>query len=81
MILVVIGVNAADLAVEVGVFLGIALFAYVGSLAAVREKRARDELRLLNRELRATQAMLAQNTRVAERVRIARECTTWSATT
>jgi signal transduction histidine kinase len=73
LILVAIGVNAADLAVEVGVFFGIALFAYVGSLAAVREKRARDELRLLNRELRATQAMLAQNTRVAERVRIARE--------
>ncbi len=73
LILLAFGANAADLAVEVGVFFGIALFAYVGSLAAVREKRARDELRLLNRELRATQAMLAQNTRVAERVRIARE--------
>jgi signal transduction histidine kinase len=67
------GNNPADVAVEAGVFIGIALFAYVGSLAAVREKQARDELRLLNRELRATQAMLAQNTRVAERVRIARE--------
>jgi signal transduction histidine kinase len=73
LILLAFGADAADLAVEVGVFFGIALFAYVGSLAAVREKRARDELRLLNRELRATQAMLAQNTRVAERVRIARE--------
>lgn len=72
-ILVATGGNTPDVAVETGVFLGIALFAFVGSFAAVREKQARDELRLLNRELRATQAMLAQNTRVAERVRIARE--------
>ncbi|MEE4173842.1 MAG: sensor histidine kinase [Xanthomonadales bacterium] len=72
-LLVATGGNTPDVAVEAGVFLGIALFAFVGSFAAVREKQARDELRLLNRELRATQAMLAQNTRVAERVRIARE--------
>lgn len=72
-LLTLVGGNAAGVAVEAGVFLGITLFAYVGSFAAVREKNARDELRLLNRELRSTQAMLAQNTRVAERVRIARE--------
>ena len=40
LILLAIGGNAADLAVEVGVFLGIALFAYVGSLAAGRRSVA-----------------------------------------
>jgi signal transduction histidine kinase len=65
--------SMADAAVDAGLFLGISLFIFIGSLAAVREKQARDELRMLNHELRATQALLAQNTRVAERVRIARE--------
>ncbi len=72
-LLALAGEDKAGVAPEAGAFLGVALFAFIGSLAAVREKRARDELRLLNRELRATQALLAQNTRIAERVRIARE--------
>lgn len=63
----------ADAAIDAGVFLGVSLFIFIGSLAAVREKQARDELRMVNHELRATQALLAQNTRVAERVRIARD--------
>jgi signal transduction histidine kinase len=56
-----------------GLFLGMSLFAFTGSFAAVRQAMARDELRKVNSELRATQALLAENTRVAERVRIARE--------
>lgn len=67
------GVDAAEKALVISVLLGISLFVFIGSLAAVREQRARDELRKLNSELRATQALLAQNTRIAERVRIARE--------
>ncbi len=63
----------ADKAFIIGFFLVVALFIFIGSVAAVREQRARDELRKLNHELRATQALLAQNTRIAERVRIARE--------
>ena len=56
-----------------GVFLGISLFAFMSGLVALRQLAARDELRKVNSELRATQALLAENTRIAERVRIARE--------
>ena len=43
------------------------------SVVAIRQLRARDELSKVNSELRATQSLLAENTRVAERVRIARD--------
>jgi signal transduction histidine kinase len=56
-----------------GLFLGISLFAFIGSIAAIRQNESRDELRKVNSELRATQVLLAENTRMAERVRIARE--------
>jgi signal transduction histidine kinase len=56
-----------------GLFLGIALFAFMTGIVALRQHAARDELRKVNSELRATQALLADNTRIAERVRIARE--------
>lgn len=56
-----------------GLFLGISLFAFMSSVVALRQHAARDELRKVNSELRATQALLADNTRIAERVRIARE--------
>lgn len=55
------------------VFLGISLFVFISSYAALRQNDSRDELRKVNSELRATQALLAENTRMAERVRIARE--------
>lgn len=56
-----------------GLFLGFSSFAFVTSLVAQREADARDELRKLNSELRATRELLAESTRMAERVRIARE--------
>ena len=56
-----------------GLFLGISLFAFMSGVVALRQHAARDELRKVNSELRATQALLAENTRIAERVRIARE--------
>jgi signal transduction histidine kinase len=67
------GIDFADAAVNGGLFFGISLFVFMGSVAAVRQNEARDELRKLNHELLATQALLADNTRIAERVRIARE--------
>ena len=54
-------------------FLGVSLFALMTSVVAIRQLRARDELSKVNSELRATQSLLAENTRVAERVRIARD--------
>ena len=56
-----------------GLFLGISLFAFMSGIVTLRQHIARDALRKVNSELRATQALLADNTRIAERVRIARE--------
>ena len=53
--------------------LGLMLFAYAASMLALNQVKARDELRRVNSELRATQSLLTENTRIAERVRIARE--------
>jgi len=63
----------ADAALTGGLFLGISGFAFVTGMVALHQHAARDELRKVNSELRATQALLADNTRIAERVRIARE--------
>ena len=56
-----------------GLLLAVSLFAFISGVVALRQNQARDELRKVNSELRATQALLADNTRIAERVRIARE--------
>jgi signal transduction histidine kinase len=66
-------VSLSDASVESGLFLGISLFAFMSSVVVLRQNAARDELRRVNSELRATQSLLAENTRIAERVRIARE--------
>jgi signal transduction histidine kinase len=63
----------SEATLETGLFLGISLFAFMSSVVAMRQNQARDELRMVNSELRATQALLEENTRIAERVRIARE--------
>jgi len=63
----------SEATLETGLFLGISLFAFMSSVVAKRQNTARDELRMVNSELRATQALLEENTRIAERVRIARE--------
>lgn len=62
-----------DAALTGGLFLGVSLFAFMTGIVALQQVAARDELRKVNSELRATQALLADNTRIAERVRIARE--------
>jgi len=67
------GVSFADASLTAGLYLGISLFAFMSSVVGIRQHAARDELRKVNSELHATQALLAENTRIAERVRIARE--------
>lgn len=54
-------------------FLGFSGFMFVTSLVGLRQYKARDELRQLNAQLRATQALLTESTRVGERLRISRE--------
>lgn len=56
-----------------GLYLGFSSFTFVASLVARRQAEAREELRKVNAELRATRALLADSTRVAERLRISRE--------
>ena len=66
-------VEFTEAAFIAGLFLGISLFVFISSIAALRQNESRDAMRKVNSELRATQALLAENTRMAERVRIARE--------
>ncbi len=66
-------VSLGDASTTAGFFLGISLFAFMSSVVVLRQNAARDELRRVNSELQATQYLLAENTRIAERVRIARE--------
>jgi signal transduction histidine kinase len=56
-----------------GVYLGFSAFTFATSLVAKEQTEAREELRRLNAELRATRALLAESTRLNERVRISRE--------
>ena len=65
--------SLSDASLEAGLFLGMSMFAFVSSVVVLRQNAARDELRRVNSELQATQSLLAENTRIAERVRIARE--------
>jgi len=66
-------IDLTDATLTGGLFLGVSLWAFMAGWVALRQHAARDELRKLNSELWATQALLADNTRIAERVRIARE--------
>lgn len=54
-------------------YYGFAIFTFVTSLVAKEQAEAREEQRRLNSELRATRAVLAESTRINERVRISRE--------
>jgi signal transduction histidine kinase len=54
-------------------YLGISALVFFISLIAKQQGEARDEQRRLNSELRATRALLAESSRISERLRIARE--------
>jgi len=54
-------------------WLGVQVFTVLMSQAVAREAIARNELAKLNTELRATQQLLVDSSKVAERMRIARE--------
>jgi signal transduction histidine kinase len=54
-------------------YLGISTTTFVTSMIARQQAEARDEQRRLNAELRATRALLAESSRLGERMRISRE--------
>jgi len=67
------GFSWIEALLQSGLYLGFSGFTFVTSLVAKQQAQARDEQRRLNSELRATRALLAESTRIAERLRIARE--------
>ncbi len=71
--LAVDGYNWLLAALQTGLYLGFVSFTFVTSLVAKEQMEAREEQRRLNAELRATRVLLAESTRMNERVRISRE--------
>lgn len=67
------GITEADRIILIFFSLGISAFSYILSLVACRQQSAKEELRKLNSELRATQVLLADSSRINERLRISRE--------
>jgi signal transduction histidine kinase len=59
--------------VQTIIYLGICALAFIASVVASQQTEEREALRRLNSELRATRALLAESSRLAERMRIARE--------
>ena len=55
------------------IYLGLSGFSFTISLVAFRQQNAKEELRMLNTELKATQVLLADSSRINERLRISRE--------
>ena len=58
---------------QAGLYLGYSVLAFVASEVARQQAGAREDQRRLNSELRATRALLAESSRISERMRIARE--------
>jgi signal transduction histidine kinase len=58
---------------QAGLYLGYAVIVFIASEVAHQQADAREDQRRLNSELRATRALLAESSRLAERMRIARE--------
>ena len=56
-----------------GAYLGFHMFAMATSTLALRERTAHEELARTNAELHATRALLVEDSRVAERLRISRD--------
>ena len=54
-------------------YIGYSSFTFVTGLVAKQQAQARDEQRRLNAELRATRVLLAESSRLSERLRISRE--------
>lgn len=54
-------------------YFGFQAFALFSTYATINEAKAKTELAQLNAELRATQALLTESSRIAERLRIARD--------
>ncbi|MHC1479667.1 sensor histidine kinase [Frateuria aurantia] len=68
-----LGLEVLPALLQVFTYLGISTLAFITSAIASQQAREREVQRQLNSELRSTRALLAESTRLAERMRIARE--------
>lgn len=62
-----------DAVLQAALYVGFSSFVFVTSFVARQQAEAREEQRRLNSELRATRALLAESSRLTERMRISRE--------
>ena len=62
-----------EVVLTVAMYLGVSSFVFMTAWIGKRQMQAREQLRLVNMELRAAQAMLSDTERTAERLRISRE--------
>lgn len=67
------GFTLADAVLQSSLYLGSSAIAFVASLVARQQTEAREAQRRLNAELRATRALLAESSRLGERMRISRD--------
>jgi len=58
---------------QAAMYVGYSSFTFMTGLVAKQQAQAREEQRRLNSELRATRALLAESSRMSERLRISRE--------
>jgi signal transduction histidine kinase len=58
---------------QAALYIGYSSFTFITGLVAKQQAQARDEQRRLNAELRATRVLLAESSRMSERLRISRE--------
>ncbi|WP_090454554.1 sensor histidine kinase [Dyella sp. OK004] len=58
---------------QASIYMGFSAVGFVASMIASQQAEEREVQRRLNSELRATRALLAESTRIAERMRIARD--------
>lgn len=65
--------SLGDAFLQSSLYLGFGVLAFVTALVTKQQVDAREEQRRLNSELRATRTLLAESSRLAERMRISRE--------
>ncbi len=67
------GFKPGEALLQAMLFVGYSSFTFITALVARHQANAREEQRRLNSELRATRALLAESTRLSERMRISRD--------
>jgi signal transduction histidine kinase len=68
-----LGFTPIEAIFQTALFIGYSSFTFITGFVAKQQVRAREEQSRLNAELRATRALLAESSRMSERVRISRE--------